>query len=196
MVLYDILYGINWLRPSSWIQIRQHFPSFSLLFPVQRNQEMGALCSETKELFFHRLLQLSPGSWHIQPLNMYMVSCAKTFMKKNIQSSISVGNHTSIYNKTWLIKFTCCGSWGFELHIKEMRTLRSFSFKEGADLGWGVITISCLLPSCSSWLAGPTLSPWSVGSAAPWQRNGNILAQIWDCATQPTLEMDLHFLLS
>ena len=36
--------------------------------------------------------------------NMYMVSYAKTFMKKNIQSSISVGNHTSIYSKTWLIK--------------------------------------------------------------------------------------------
>lgn len=63
--------------------------------------------SETKELFFHRLLQLSLGSWHIQPLNMYMVSCAKTFMKKSIQSSISVAftDHTSIYNKTWLIKF-------------------------------------------------------------------------------------------
>lgn len=47
---------------------------------VQRNQEMGAQCSETKELFHG--LQLSPGSKSIQPPNAYTITCAKTFMKK------------------------------------------------------------------------------------------------------------------
>lgn len=90
---------------------------------------------------------------------------------KNIQSGISVGNHTSIYSRTWLIKFILlCGLWRSEVHTEEMRPLHSLSFNEGANARWGVMATGCLLPSRSSWLGGSTLSFWSSCITALWQK--------------------------
>lgn len=93
---------------------------------------------------------LGAFSLHIRDIHGH--NC--TPLWKNIQSSISVGNHSSIYNQTWLVKFILLGTvrmwtayqgdeWGLCTHLP---------LKRGRIPGEVWSPSACLRPSCSRWL--------------------------------------------